>query len=329
MKSFGTESKAAFLRLWRVNAPLTLTASLMVVVLAALLVGLAVDPRQVLGAPLWLKPAKFAASIAVYSASLAWLFSYLPAFGRTRRVVGWITAVALLIEMVIITLQAARGTTSHFNVSTPLDGALFTVMGAAIVAQTLSSIAVVVALFRQRFEDRALGWSLRLGLALTIAGASIGGAMTRPTDDQLVELAAGRGTIAGAHTVGARDGGPGLPGTGWSREHGDLRVAHFLGLHALQVLPLFGLGVRRARKLRARGVPLVLSFAASYAAFVGIVLWQALRGESLVAPSATTLAALALWLALTGASTWWAMTRKPPLERSALRVPLRQTRSLV
>lgn len=328
MKSFGTASKTAFLRLWRTNAPLTLTACLMAVALAASLVGLALDPRQVLGAPVWLKPAKFAVSIAVYCVSLAWLFSSLPSFPRTRRVVGWVTAIAMLIEIVIITLQAARGTTSHFNVTSPLNGALFTIMGIAIVLQTVSSIAVAVALFRQRFEDRALGWGLRLGLVLTIAGASIGGTMSRPTDEQLAALSAGRGTVAGSHTVGAPDGGPGIPVTGWSREHGDLRVAHFLGLHALQVLPLFALGARRARVFAARRVLLVLSFAASYAAFVGLVLWQALRGESLVAPGPSTLAALAGWLALTGVSTWRALAQKPMSGRAAAGATLRRTRSL-
>lgn len=313
MKSFGIASQAALLRLWRTNTPLALTASAMLVILAGALVGLLVDPRQVLGAPVWLKPAKFAISIAVYCVSLTWLFGYLPSFARTRRVVGWVTAIAMLIEIAIIVLQAVRGTTSHFNVSTPLNRALFTTMGIAIVTQTLCSIAVVVALFRQRFDDRALGWGLRLGLALTIAGASVGGAMSRPTEEQLVELGAGRGTVAGAHTVGAPDGGSGVPVTGWSREHGDLRVAHFLGLHALQVLPLVALGVRRVRTSAARRVLLVFTFAASYAAFVGIALWQALRGESLIAPSATTLTVIAVWLALTGVSTWLASAQKPRL----------------
>ena len=117
-------------------------------------------------------------------------------------------------------------------------------MGAAIVLQTAASLAVAVALWRERFADPALGWALRLGMALTIVGASTGGLMVRPTEAQLADARAGRGMpIAGAHTVGAPDGGAGLPGTGWSVEHGDLRVPHFIGLHAVQALGLFALVV--------------------------------------------------------------------------------------
>jgi hypothetical protein len=270
-------------KLWTANAPLTATGLLMMVWLAATAVGLAVDGRLVTGAPVWLKPAKFAASIAIFTLTLAWISALLPAWRRTWRVVGWITAVTLVLEIVIISLQAWRGTTSHFNVSTLFDGALFTVMGAAILVQTFSTIAVAVAAWRQRFDDQALGWAVRLGVTLTIVGALTGGLMTRPTAAQLESARAGNQlTVAGAHTVGAPDGGAGLPGTGWSTEHGDLRVPHFVGLHAMQVLPLFALLLYRRRVADAARVRLTLAAAAGYAALFVLLLAQALTGRPLV-----------------------------------------------
>jgi hypothetical protein len=299
MSQLVARAKAHLVALWRTSAPLTAIALLMLPVLLASAVGLVLDPRTLAGAPAWLKPAKFAASIALYSLTLAWAFRYLPEHVRTRRFVGRTAFVVFAIEIFIICLQAARGTTSHFNVSTPLNAALFTIMGLAIATQTLVSVAVAVALWRQKFADRALGWALRLGLTISIAGAALGGLMTRPTDEQLVELRAGRVSVSGAHTVGAPDGGPGLVGTGWSREHGDLRAPHFLGLHALQVLPLMALGARRARWSEARRVRLMLGAGISYVSLLGILLWQALRGQSLILPDASTGGALVAWLALT------------------------------
>jgi hypothetical protein len=307
MSSLLARSKALLARLWRLDAPLTATAGFMLAALAAFGLGLGLDARLVLGAPVWLKPAKFAASISVYCLTLLWVFSLLPGHVRTRKLVGWTTAAVMLIEMGIIGTQAARGTTSHFNVSTPLDAALWMIMGSAIVTQTLSTIAVAVALFRERFADRALGWSLRLGMVITIAGAFIGGVMTRPTEAQVAEMRAGRPSVSGAHTVGAGDGGPGLAVTGWSREHGDVRIAHFVGLHALQALPLLALALRRSRAGRDQQVRLVFTAAGSYVALVGILLWQALRGQPLAAPDAATLAALLVWLGLTSAAAWRAL----------------------
>jgi hypothetical protein len=130
----------------------------------------------------------------------------------------------------------------------------------------------------------------------------MGGLMTRPTGDQ---LAAARATHvmpgAGAHTVGAADGGPGLPGTGWSREHGDLRVPHFLGLHAVQILPLLALLVGRRVASAARRRHAVLVVAVSYAMLFVILLAQALGGESVILPGPATLAALAACVAATAA----------------------------
>src|SRR6266545_3139120 len=102
-------------RLWQGNIPLTATGFLMLAALAAALVGLAVDPRVITGAPAWLKPAKFAVSIAIYTLTLAWIFTLIPGWVNTRRIVGWTTAIALVLELAIIDLQAWRGTTSHFN----------------------------------------------------------------------------------------------------------------------------------------------------------------------------------------------------------------------
>jgi hypothetical protein len=265
-----------------------------------------VDSRVITGAPAWLKPFKFAVSIAIYSLTLAWIFQWLLDWPRVRRIVGWTTALVFVLEVAIIDAQAWRGTTSHFNVSTPLDMTLFAMMGMAILLQTLVSVAVAVALWRQRFADPALGWALRLGMTLTIVGALTGGLMTRPTDAQLADARAGaRMTVSGAHTVGAVDGGPGLPVTGWSTEHGDLRLPHFIGLHSIQAFALFAVSLRRWRRPEAVRVRTVLAVAVSYASLFVLLLWGALRGQSVIAPDAMALASIGLWAVFTVLVVGW------------------------
>ena len=305
-RTFAGRAAALFDRLWRASPPLTAVGTLMLVVAAASLVGVAADPRVITGAPAWLKPFKFAVSTAVYSLTLAWIFGWLTGWPRVRRVVGWTTATVFVLEVAIIDAQAWRGTTSHFNVSTPVDAVLFFVMGGAILLQTLVSVAVAVALWRHRFADRALGWALRLGMTLTIAGAMTGPLMTRPTPAQLAEArAAGRMTVSGAHSVGGVDGGPGLPVTGWSREHGDLRVPHFIGLHAIQALALIAVGLRRWRRPEPVRVRALLAAAASYGWLFALLLWGALRGNSLLAPDAITAAWLVIWALATALVIGW------------------------
>ena len=305
-RTFAGRAAALFDRLWRASPPLTAVGTLMLVVAAASLVGVVADPRVITGAPAWLKPFKFAVSTAVYSLTLAWIFGWLTGWPRVRRVVGWTTAIVFVLEVAIIDAQAWRGTTSHFNVSTPVDAVLFFVMGGAILLQTLVSVAVAVALWRHRFAYRALGWALRLGMTLTIAGAMTGPLMTRPTPAQLAEArAAGRMTVSGAHSVGGVDGGPGLPVTGWSREHGDLRVPHFIGLHAIQALALIAVGLRRWRRPEPVRVRALLAAAASYGWLFALLLWGALRGNSLLAPDAITAAWLVIWALATALVIGW------------------------
>jgi hypothetical protein len=295
---------ALFESLWQGSPPLAAVGALMLAAAGASLIGMLVDPRIITGAPAWLKPFKFAISTAVYSLTLAWIFGWLSDWPRVRRVVGWTTAIVFVLEVAIIDAQAWRGTTSHFNVSTRLDAVLFFIMGSAIVLQTLVSVAVVIALWWQRFSDRPLGWALRLGMTIAIVGALTGPLMTRPTADQIADARAGRGmTIAGAHSVGGPDGSPGVPVTTWSREHGDLRVPHFIGLHAIQVLALIGVGLRR--RPDAVRVRVVLVAAASYASLFLLLLWQALRGQSIAAPDAAALVSLVIWAVITVLVLGW------------------------
>src|SRR5262245_10217795 len=128
--------------LWRNSPPLTAVGLLMLIVAVPSAIGVLVDPRVITGAPAWLKPFKFAVSTAVYSLTLAWIFGWLTGWPRVRHVVGWTTAIVFVLEVAIIDMQAWRGTTSHFNVSTPVNATLFFIMGGAILAQTLISIAV-------------------------------------------------------------------------------------------------------------------------------------------------------------------------------------------
>jgi hypothetical protein len=167
--------------LWETNKPLTAVGILMMPVFVLSLIGLFIDPRIITGMPAWLKSAKFAISIAIYTLTLAWVFQYLPEWPRVRSVTGWITSVVMVLEMGIIGIQAARGTTSHFNVGMPLDAVLFTIMGVAILVAWLALIAIAVALFRQKFTDPIMGWALRMGVLITVLGAATGGLMTVPT----------------------------------------------------------------------------------------------------------------------------------------------------
>jgi hypothetical protein len=277
--------------------PLQFVTALMAVLAVVFGAAMLVDPRTIDGAPAWLKPAKFAVSTAIYSATLAWVLTHLPGWPRLRRVAAVTTATVFVVEVALIALQAGRGTYSHFNASTVLDGAIFSIMGSAIAVQTLAALAVAVALWRETFADRARGWALRLGMTIAILGASVGGLMTRPTAAQLA-AARDTGVMArvGAHTIGAPDGGPGLPGTGWSLEHGDLRVPHFIGLHAMQALPFIVLVAARRIRDRAR-LRIAIGAGLSYAALFVILLVQALLGQSVALPAGVIATALGVWAA--------------------------------
>lgn len=283
---------------WQGSAPLSFTALLMLAAFVVSSAGLFLDSRIITGAPAWLKPAKFAISTTLYCGTLAWLFRALDVWPRFLRAMAWVTSFVIVAEVVLIDIQAARGTTSHFNVSTTVDATLYAVMGTMIAVLWLASIGILVAAVRQKFENNAWGWSVRLGLLIAVIGAAMGGLMTRPTTDQLAEMRQHHSVAAvGAHTVGAADGGPGIPGVGWSTGHGDVRIPHFFGLHALQIIPLLGWLISRRRGRDS--VKLVFTAAGSYLGLVAILAWQALRGQSVLEPDGATVLAFTIWLLAT------------------------------
>jgi hypothetical protein len=274
------------------HRPLLYSAALMVGIAVVVLVLLFIDPREVTGMPLWAKPLKFALSIAIYCFTLSWLISLLTVAKRVAWIAGTLAAAGVVLEMVIIVGFAAVGDTSHFNVSTPLHTTLWGVMAFSITAVWIMTLIVGIALFRSRLGDRARSVGIRAGVIISLVGMALAFLMTGPTAQQLDDFQG----IAGAHTVGLADGGAGVPILGWSTEVGDLRIPHFIGMHALQVLPLVVIGLellaRRWPRLDAgRRLRLIWIATGAYAAIVGLVTVQALAGESIVQPSGQTLLA--------------------------------------
>jgi hypothetical protein len=262
--------------LYRRNRVLALLGWLHLLALAVLLIIAPFDTRTILGLNPWVKPIKFLVSIAVYVWTLSWLTRYISAHTRSVRVISWGTAFVFVVEMACIITQSARGTTSHFNEKTPFDGAVFSTMGTLIAANTLLVLLTFI-LFLRPTERPAPAYLLgiRLGLILFFLGSLEGIAMI----------------MNAAHTVGAPDGGAGLPLVNWSTRAGDLRVAHFLAFHALQLLPLSGFLLSRYKTdwPRRRQLACVTTLALLYAAFVSLIFRQAMQGRPLLSLGAFVL----------------------------------------
>ncbi|GLY24544.1 hypothetical protein [Micromonospora sp. NBRC 101691] len=290
---------------YQLHRPLMAFTAATAVLAVICAVGLVVDDRTLVGAPIWAKPLKFALSFLLYAPTLAWLLSLLRRHHTAGRRAGTVVAVTAAVEMVVIVGQVLRGRQSHYNVLTAFDAALWTVMGVSIGVLWAANLVVAVLLLRERIADRATSSAVRLGLALAVAGMALGFLMTGPTPEQVTTMREGVATVVGAHSVGVPDGGPGLPLLGWSTTGGDLRIPHFVGMHGLQALPLVALALlrlgRRLPRLRddATRRGLVRTAAAGYAGLVALVTWQALRGQPLTAPDTATLAAAGVLLVAT------------------------------
>ena len=151
----------------------------------ALLAGMTVislfDSRLVMGTNVWIKPIKFAASITIYVWTVAWLLEYLRLPNWAKRIISWGISISMLTEIACIAMQATRGTTSHYNVKTPFDSAIFSTMG-AMVANNTVFVLVLLILFWVRRRELAgpYLWGIRAGLVIFLAASGIGGVRDRP-----------------------------------------------------------------------------------------------------------------------------------------------------
>ena len=247
-----------------------------------------VDPRELLGVSVWEKPLKFLLSTVAYALTFSWFSSLVT---RGARIVWWlgtIIGVMLLLELVIIIGLASVGLTSHFNVSSGFHIAMWSIMASGISTLWVMSFLVGAFLWRSKAIEPLLRNGIRWGLTAGLAGMGLAFTMTSPTPDQLANFEG----IAGAHTVGSSDGGPGLPFLGWSTVGGDLRISHFVGLHGLQILPLIAIALAIFVTSTKLQHSLIHGAGVTYFLLIVVLYGQALAGESIVSPSTTTLLAL-------------------------------------
>jgi len=211
---------------------------------------------QVLGVNAWFKPFKFALSIALYAGTMAWLVSYLPRFNTS--LFAWSVIVLLEFEIIYIALQAARGEQSHFNVSSLVYVALYALMALAATAVSIYTAYVAVLFFKTNFPSLPMYyvWGIRMAIVLFVIFSLEGFVMGSRL----------------SHSIGTTDGGAGLPVVNWSTQGGDARIAHFIGMHALQVIPL-------ASYYLLKDVKATLALSVVYTALAVFTLVQALNGK--------------------------------------------------
>ncbi len=204
----------------------------------------------------WIKPFKFAFSTFLFAWAMAWYCFYLSAFNIS--LFNWSVILLLGFEIVYIAFQASKGQLSHYNISTPLYSFLYSLMAIAATIVTLYTGYVAYLFFVNDFPslpDYYL-WAIRLGMIIfvifSLEGFVMGSRLT--------------------HTIGGPDGGPGIPILNWSTKFGDPRVAHFIGMHALQVLPFLSFYL-------LKNTTLTIALSVLYALLALATLIQALKGK--------------------------------------------------
>lgn len=242
---------------------------LMLAAAAPTLLAMALDARTFNGINVWIKPPKFELSTAIHMATLALFWPFIHEklrSGRAFRIAPWVIAAVFMFEVGYIGFRAALAEASHFNESTPVAAAMYAAMGVGIVIVMAITVWIGIGVLRSGAGGISAAMRLAIGVGLILGSV-------------LATISGGyMSALQHSHWVGgaATDAG-GIPFFGWSRSGGDLRAAHFLGLHAMQGLPMVGWLLQRAP---GRGV--VVTAALIWTAATGAVFFQALQGHPLL-----------------------------------------------
>jgi hypothetical protein len=222
------------------------------------------DDRTLMGVNVWMKPLKFSISVAIYILTVGFLMTLYPFSKKKKNLINNIVCWTLLIELGLIIYQASGGVQSHYNISNPFDGLIFTAMGILIAINVIIMALFIFETIRLKLKTpKLLQWAILLGWVIVFFGSWVGGQM-------ISEM---------SHNIGVEDGGPGLPLVNWSTIAGDLRVAHFFGLHGLQIIPIFALLISNKSKTSARNqIIIVTVFGIAYALCIGYTFYQAKQG---------------------------------------------------
>lgn len=205
--------------------PLSVKAAMISLAYTLLAVILVITTKQeVLGINAFIKPLKFGLSSTILFLTFAWYGKFLASrLQRSFQLFIWVNIIVMTFELGWILIQAFRGNLSHFNTSNSFEGIMFGIMGIAITISTVWTLMLAKWTFESGFRlEPGLIWPLRFGILYFVVFGFVGFIMASNL----------------SHTVGAADGGPGIILLNWSLKHGDLRIPHFFGLHAFQLLPL-------------------------------------------------------------------------------------------
>ncbi len=232
---------------------LCLVASIVFIILTKL------TNTQVYHVNAWYKPFKFAFSTFLFAWAMAWYCYYLPNFNI--KLFNWSVIILLGFEIFYIAFQASKGQLSHYNVSTPVYAALYSMMAIAATLVTLYTAYIGLLFFTNHFPElpNYYVWGIRLGIVVFVLFSFEGFAMGARLN----------------HSVGALNDNSNWFIIGWSKTVGDLRVSHFIGMHALQVLPILSYYVLKNTKL-------TIGLSVVYGLLALLTLIQALKGRPLI-----------------------------------------------